>query len=306
MTDRSAGANGSASGGRQREGTLPRSSGEREFHFTRGHFDQIAALLQQLTGITLASHKVEMVYSRLARRLRDLNLPDFDAYCAFLSSQQGENEIGLLVNALTTNLTRFYREPHHFEHLAKVVLPHVRECQAKVTTKPRLRIWSAGCSSGEEPYTIAMTVLSTLPEINRWDSRILATDIDTHMVETARRGIYAADNATAIPSAIRDRHTSVQQQGSRTMLAMSDGLRRLITFKPLNLLEDWPMRGPFDAIFCRNVLIYFDRHGRSQVIGKFHQLLAAGGHLYLGHSESLYGVSDQFEQVGPTSYQAIS
>jgi chemotaxis protein methyltransferase CheR len=134
VTDRSAGQ------GRQREGTLPRSSGEREFHFTRGHFDQIATLLQQLTGITLASHKVEMVYSRLARRLRELNLPDFDAYCAFLSSQQGESEISLLVNALTTNLTRFYREPHHFEHLAKAVLPEVQQRESKVTTKPRLRI----------------------------------------------------------------------------------------------------------------------------------------------------------------------
>ena len=189
-----------------------------------------------------------MVYSRLARRLRELGLDGFDAYCAFLSSPQGESEIGPLVNALTTNLTRFYREPHHFEHLAKVVVPQVQKSQSKVTTKPRLRIWSAGCSSGEEPYTIAMTVLATLPDINRWDARILATDIDTHMVETAKRGLYAADSATAIPAAIRERYTSSQQQGSRAMLAMSDSLRRLITFKPLNLLEDWPMSGPFDAV----------------------------------------------------------
>ncbi|UEM22366.1 protein-glutamate O-methyltransferase [Skermanella mucosa] len=297
-------AHRSAPVGRGREGSLSRTTGEREFHFTRGHFDQIAALLQQLTGIHLAPHKVEMVYSRLARRLRDLGMADFDAYCAFLSSESGESEIGLLVNALTTNLTRFYREPHHFEHLATVVLPRIQERQAGAA-KPRLRIWSAGCSSGEEPYTIAMTVASTVPDLHRWDVRILATDIDTHMVETARRGLYATDAATAIPPAVRSRHTAEQQQGTRRVLSMGEGLRRLITFKPLNLLEDWPMRGPFDAIFCRNVLIYFDRHGRTEVIGKFHQLLDGDGHLYLGHSESLYGVSEQFRQVGPTSYQAI-
>ncbi|EWY39824.1 chemotaxis protein CheR [Skermanella stibiiresistens SB22] len=292
----------SAPAGRGRERTLSRSTGEREFHFTRTHFDQIAALLQRLTGIHLATHKVEMVYSRLARRLRDLGMADFDAYCAFLSSEAGTSEISLLVNALTTNLTRFYREPHHFEHLAAEVLPQIQRRRAG-EGKPRLRIWSAGCSSGEEPYTIAMTVATTLPDITRWDARILATDIDTHMVDTARRGIYPADAASAIPPSIKAKHTTEQRQGSRSMLVMGDSLRRMITFKPLNLLEEWPMRGPFDVIFCRNVLIYFDRYGRSEVIGKFHQLLGEDGHLYLGHSESLYGVSDQFRQVGPTSYQ---
>ena len=147
-----------------------------------------------------------MVYSRLARRLRELR-PDRFRCVLRLPVQPAGRERGsvLLVNALTTNLTRFYREPHHFEHLAKVVLPQVQASQSKVTTKPRLRIWSAGMSSGEEPYTIAMTVLATLPDINRWDARILATDIDTHMVETAKRGLYAADNAKAIPAAIRER-----------------------------------------------------------------------------------------------------
>jgi chemotaxis protein methyltransferase CheR len=286
-------------------GSLPRASGEREFYFTRHHFDLIAGLLMKLAGIQLAPHKTEMVYSRLARRLRELKLPDFDAYCDYLASPEGAEEIGFLVNALTTNLTRFFREPHHFGHLANSLLPEVLARQTGAV-RPRLRLWSAGCSSGEEPYTIAMTVLSTLADAHRWDARILATDIDTHMVETARGGCYAADSASGIPAALRGRYTDERRQGGRPTLVMGDGLKRLITFKPLNLLEDWPMKGPFDAIFCRNVLIYFDRVGRQEVIHRFHRILVEGGYLYLGHSESLYGVSDRFLQVGPTTYRVTS
>ncbi len=275
----------------------------REFHFDRGHFDFIAALLYRLAGIHLAPHKVEMVYSRLARRLRELGLKDFDAYCAHLDSESGEQEIGFLVNALTTNLTSFFRERHHFDHLGSVVLPAVREAQAN-TVRPRLRIWSAGCSSGPEPYTMAMILCDRIPDLRRWDVRILATDIDTHMVTTARNGLYSVESLKTIPPALRDRFTRRVVSGDGdVMISMSEELRRLITFKPLNLLESWPMRGPFDAIFCRNVLIYFDRPGRTAVIENFAELLSPDGFLYLGHSESLYGVSSGFLQVGPTIYQ---
>lgn len=276
--------------------------GRREFRFESHHFDFIARLLYQLAGIHLAPHKVEMVYSRLARRLRELRLSDFDAYCALLESEKGEKEIGFLVNALTTNLTSFFRESHHFDHLAKTLLPQVRERQTHAG-KPRLRLWSAGCSSGQEPYTIAMVALTTLTDLRRWDARILATDIDTHMIETARRGIYHADTAESIPASIRDRSIQRTRQDGEAKIAMTDEARRLITFKPLNLLEPWPMKGPFDAIFCRNVLIYFDRIGRTEVIEKFERLLEPNGYLYLGHSESLYGVSGSFRQAGPTIYR---
>ncbi|HYD30460.1 MAG TPA: protein-glutamate O-methyltransferase CheR [Azospirillaceae bacterium] len=282
----------------------PSPGGRREFPFERRHFDMIARLLYQLAGISLAPHKIEMVYSRLARRLRELHLPDFDTYCTMLESEEGAGEIGYLVNALTTNLTHFFREPHHFEHVGKVLLPTVRQAQAGAgRSKPRLRIWSAGCSSGQEPYTLAMMVASQLPDLRSWDARILATDIDTHMVDTARRGVYAPDQADGIPGNLRERFTHRVREGGDTSLSMSDDLRRLITFKALNLMESWPMKGPFDAIFCRNVLIYFDRSGRTQVIEKFHHLLAPHGFLYLGHSESLYGVSDAFHQAGPTIYR---
>ncbi|MEI6558349.1 MAG: protein-glutamate O-methyltransferase [Rhodospirillaceae bacterium] len=278
------------------------SAGKREFNFERRHFDFIAGLLYRLAGISLAPHKIEMMYSRLARRLRELGLKDFDAYCALVEDERGEDEIHFLVNALTTNLTSFFREHHHFDHLASTVLAAVKVAQVH-SGQPRLRIWSAGCSSGPEPYTIAMVLCATIPDIRRWDAKILATDIDTHMVATAQRGIYPADSAKTIPAELRDRFIKRVRDSSEPEIAMADELRRLITFKPLNLLEPWPMKGPFDAIFCRNVLIYFDRPGRTAVIEKFATLLPRDAFLYLGHSESLYGVSGSFHQVGATIYR---
>ncbi|WP_431858366.1 CheR family methyltransferase [Azospirillum sp.] len=277
----------------------------REFAFERRHFDVIARMIHQLAGISLAPHKVEMVYSRLARRLRELRLPDFDAYCALLESDEGTREVNFLVNALTTNLTSFFRESHHFDHLRDTVLPEIRARQAD-QSRPRLRIWSAGCSSGPEPYTIAMVLASAMTDLRRWDARILATDIDTNMVETARRGVYAADSAQSIPASLRERFTRrIRGEDGEPRIVMEDEVKRLITFKPLNLLESWPMKGPFDAIFCRNVLIYFDRVGRTQVIESFARMLAPQGFLYLGHSESLYGVSSNFRQSGPTIYRRL-
>ncbi|WP_434614683.1 CheR family methyltransferase [Azospirillum sp. B2RO_4] len=277
--------------------------GAREFRFERHHFDLIAGLLYQLAGIALAPHKAEMVYARLARRLRELRLPDFDAYCALLQSDEVADEIGFLVNALTTNLTSFYRESHHFDFLASTVLPEVRDLNAG-RPKPRLRLWSAGCSSGPEPYTMAMVLVSTMgADLRRWDARILATDIDTHMVDTARRGIYPLSGATGIPPQVRQRFTQDVRLDGEPAVAMGEELKRLVTVKPLNLLEHWPMSGPFDAIFCRNVLIYFDRRGRMQVIENFARMLRPGGYLFLGHSESLYGVSNLFRQAGPTIYR---
>ncbi|MEI8396444.1 MAG: protein-glutamate O-methyltransferase [Rhodospirillaceae bacterium] len=279
------------------------AASRREFRFERTHFDFIAGLLYRLTGISLAPHKIEMVYSRLARRLRELGLKDFDSYCARLESEKAEDEVRFLVNALTTNLTSFFREQHHFDHLAKTVLPAVRENQ-KDTSPPKLRIWSAGCSSGPEPYTIAMVLCSQIPDLRRWDARILATDIDTHMVATAQRGVYSAESAKTIPPDLRERFTRrIKDAPGEPEMTMADELRRLITFKPLNLLESWPMRGSFDAIFCRNVLIYFDRPGRIEVIERFASLLPPDGFLYLGHSESLYGVSGSFNQIGSTIYK---
>lgn len=281
------------------------AGGGREFAFDRAHFDRIVRLIYRLAGISLAPHKMEMVYARLARRLRELHLSDFDAYCDLLDSEAGESEVGMLVNALTTNLTAFFREAHHFDYLRDRVLPDVRR-RADAAGERRLRIWSAGCSSGQEPYTIAMVVSAAFPDLRAWNARILATDIDTRMVATAKAGRYSDEVVGTIPAPLRDRNVRrCRDERGEPMAAMSDDLKRLITFKPLNLLEAWPMRGPFDAIFCRNVLIYFDREGRRHVINKFADLLPSGAHLFLGHSESLYGVSERFDQVGATIYRKL-
>jgi chemotaxis protein methyltransferase CheR len=289
--------------GPEREETL--AALRREFPFERRHFDFIVRLILQLAGISIAPHKVEMVYARLARRLRSLKLASFDQYCALLESEAGADEVGFLVNALTTNLTAFYREPHHFDHLARTVVPMVRERESG-KLHPRLRIWSAGCSSGAEAYTIAMALAATIPDLSRWDARILATDIDTHMVETARRAVYPVAMLDGVPPEHRTAYTAPDRdfQGNPSF-RVSDSLRRLVTVNPLNLLEPWPMKGPFDAIFCRNVLIYFDRTGRTRVIENFLRILADDGFLYLGHSESLFGVSDAFQQIGATIYRRL-
>jgi len=288
---------------------------DREFKFERHHFEKIAALIYRLAGIHLASHKFEMMYARLVRRLRSLGLTDFDSYCALLDSDEGTEEIGFLVNALTTNLTAFYREPHHFFHLAEVLLPAVAAAQSD-RARPRLRIWSAGCSSGPEPYTIAMVLVRNLTNLRSWDVRILATDIDTRMIETAREGSYPADFADSIPAEVRARFakpgsgSNARQGLSGTdrdaTIVMSQEIKALITFKPLNLLEPWPMKGPFDAIFCRNVLIYFDRRGRTEIIDRFAGILAPRGFLYLGHSETLHGISGRFHQEGSTIYRRVA
>jgi len=285
----------------------PEEPRRREFRFERHHFDFIAGLVHRLAGIALPPHKVEMMYSRLARRLRELGMADFDEYCALLEADGDGRELGALINALTTNLTSFFRERHHFDHLAATTLPEARA--AGSGGKTRLRIWSAGCSSGEEPYTIALVIMTAVPDLTRWDARILATDIDTRMLETARRGVYPAEAVEGVPVAVRDRFfrkTGRSDPGAPPLVTVGDELRRLITFKSLNLMEPWPMGGPFDAIFCRNVLIYFDRAGRSGVVDRFADLLRPRGYLYLGHSENLHGVSRRFALAGSTLYRRVS
>ncbi len=274
---------------------------EREFAFNDRDFVKIAKLVKREAGIVLSDRKRDLVYGRLSRRVRALGLTNFSAYCAHLEGPEGEEEIGQMVNAITTNLTGFFREPHHFEFLAKEVLGKLIK-----TTSPagrRLRIWSAGCSSGEEPYSIAMTVRNTIGRDTRWDAKILATDIDTHMVATAEAGLYAAERSTSIPEAMR--RYFVRQAGGEQIL-MADSLKSLIRFRPLNLFGDWPMKGPFDAIFCRNVIIYFDTEAKRTLFDRFAEMLAPEGYMFIGHSESLFQISDRFRLVGRTIYRRVT
>lgn len=267
----------------------------REFAFGDEEFQFLAKLANARTGIVLAQHKRDMVYGRLARRLRALDLPTFADYCELLRSPEGEDEISHLINAITTNLTSFFREAHHFEHLGKEVLAPLAANPPK-----RLRIWSAACSSGMEPYSIAMTLRHAIRDLKGCDARILASDIDSNMLQTGMAGEYNASELENIP---REMHRLTRLSERVGKMHMTEELKQLIAFRRLNLMDAWPMKGPFDAIFCRNVVIYFDRPTKEKLFDRMADLLKPGGYLYIGHSETLHGICDRFELVGRTIYR---
>lgn len=277
----------------------------REFPFTDEDFRYFAGRVKELTGIVISDSRRDMLYARLSRRLRALNLVNFADYRAFVAGPRGAAEIGDLINAVTTNLTHFFRESHHFDHLRDVALPAVMAAN-RGEAGPRLRLWSAGCSSGEEPYSITMTVLSAPLDLARWNLRILATDLDTDMVATAAAGRYRASDAKGIPTKLAGRYAEEVMGARGAEFLMRDSVKQLIAFKQLNLMGPWPMRGPFDAIFCRNVMIYFDDATKARLVDRFADLLSPRGWLYIGHSESLAKVSSRFELVGRTIYRRVT
>lgn len=267
-----------------------------EISLSEREFARIKGRVYQVAGISLSDAKRTLVVSRLSKVVRALGLPSFDAYIDFLerggTGQDGQE----FVNALTTNLTRFYREDHHFDHLRKYV-------EGLLASKPRgsrLRIWSAGCSTGQEPYTIGMDLLGAFPELKRWDFKILATDIDTAVIEKASRGVYPENELSGLS---RERAAPFTQPGDGS-IRVPEVVRSLVSFKPLNLIGAWPMKGPFDAVFCRNVAIYFDKQTQGEVFGRFTKLIAPEGFLYIGHSENVGSGGDGLRLVGKTIYQA--
>ena len=272
-----------------------------EFEFADQDFQRIRRIINEIAGISLAEGKRELVYSRLSRRLRQLGLRRFDEYCRLLETGGEDNpELGEFVNALTTNLTSFFREPHHFDFLGKELLPTLM--RERSLSNRRIRIWSAGCSTGEEPYSIAMVVRETLPAVG-WDVKILATDLDSNVLATADRGVYDANRVKDL-SEVRLRRWFQRGRDTQSgQVRVAPELRDLIVFRRLNLMLDWPMSGPFDAVFCRNVVIYFDKPTQRVLFERFADLLAERGHLFVGHSESLFKVTDRFVPLGKTIYR---
>lgn len=268
-----------------------------EYVFTWKDFSEIAALLYAMSGIHMVEAKASLMYSRLAKRVRTLKLPDFAAYCELVRDESQVEERSAMLSALTTNVTRFYREPHHFDHLRSTVMPRLAET---ARAGGRVRLWSAGCSAGHEPYSMAMTVLETLPEAARLDVRILASDIDPQIVARAAAGIYSDDDVDPIPAAVRSRHVRRVEGGWK----VSDEVQGLITFRTLNLLGDWPMRGRFDVIFCRNVAIYFDDQTQNRLFERFSDQLHDGAQLYIGHSER--AMNPNLKPEGLTGYRRES
>jgi chemotaxis protein methyltransferase CheR len=271
---------------------------EGDFVFTGDDFRRIASMLYDMAGITLPESKATLVYSRLGKRLRALGLTNFRDYCALVSGLEGLDERQKMLAALTTNVTRFFREPHHFDHLLEhVIEPLIGQLRAG----GRLRLWSAGCSTGQEPYSMALTVLSALPEAADLDVKILATDIDPNVIATAKAGVYAEDLVQAIPTQARSRWLERDAE-DRSAWRVGALVQRLVTFKELNLMGPWPMKGPFHAIFCRNVVIYFDEPTQERIWGRFADMLPIGGRLYVGHSERVASGGLGYESEGLTSY----
>lgn len=269
---------------------------DREFTFTQNDFGFIRELVAEKTGISLSEAKSHMVYSRLTRRLRNLNIPTFSQYLKLLKDDQND-ELVHFVNALTTNLTAFFRENHHFEYLANKVLPGIFSNSAN----KRVRIWSAGCSTGEEPYSLAMVLRENMPTRGGWDVKILATDLDSNVVDKASSGVYEESRLNGISPQRLKRFFSKNINSGE--VKVKPEIRELITFKQLNLMNEWPMKGPFDFIFCRNVVIYFNKETQRSLFDRYADLTVDKGHIFIGHSESLFKVSDRYKLIGNTIYQ---
>lgn len=260
-------------------------------------FAALAKLVHDECGIVLADAKKGLVVSRLSRRLRDLNLCNFGQYCRLLQSDSGADERAKLISALTTNVTKFFREDHHFRALEKQILPKLVE---RARRRGRVRIWSAGCSTGEEPYSIAMELFDLCPEAHSLDIRILATDIDPQVLLIASAGRYPDTAVAGVPASRRSRYFTV----SGGTFEVSQALREFITFAPLNLVGQWPIRGPFDVILCRNVVIYFDVKTQEILWKRFAGLIPPSGHLFIGHSERLGRPAEKyFSTNGITQYR---
>lgn len=274
----------------------------REFEFTSRDFEFLRRMAGEMTGIAVGEDKLNMFYSRLVRRLRALGLQSFRSYCHYLTGPDGEQESREFINAITTNLTAFFREKHHFEFLATVALP---ELLVRNRRERRLRIWSAGCSTGEEPYSLAMTLLESVPRFPEWDASVLATDIDSNVLARAASGIFDMAKVSEIERS-RLRRWFLKGKGVQTGKAKAKpAIRQIIDFRHLNLLGGWSI-SDVDIIFCRNVIIYFAKPSKKLLVDKFANALPLGGYLCIGHSESLHRLTDRFELAGNTTYRKIA
>lgn len=275
-------------------------SGDREFPFTRKDFKFLSKTINDRTGIVVSDDKFNMFYSRLSRRIRALNLSSFSDYCELVKNDSDGSETIELTNAITTNLTAFFRENHHFEYLANKVIP---EMMSK-NTKRTFNIWSAGCSTGEEPYSLAMTMKESALATSNWQINFSATDLDSNVVATAQRGVYAMSRVEGI-SKNRLKKFFLRGRGAQDgMVKVKPDLTGMIDFGQLNLMDNWSVEQK-DVIFCRNVIIYFNKETKTRLVEQYANSLKPGGYLFIGHSESLYKITERFELIGNTVYRKI-
>ena len=268
----------------------------RKFQLSDSEFIRLQKLVQKLTGIHLSECKREMIYRRLAKRVELLGLTTFAQYSRVLESGDSA-EIEDFANAVTTNLTYFFRESHHFEYVQNTLIPE----QLSSNRERKLRIWSAGCSSGEESYTLAILLQECMPNLASWDVKILATDLDTNTLSKAKVGVYKDEQITRIPNGWADRWFS--HAGDSDKVTVDPKLKKMIYFRHHNLMGEWPMRKRFNLIFCRNVVIYFDKDTQKKLFGRFASLQHPEDHLFIGHSENLSRLSDQYSLIRQTIYK---
>lgn len=273
---------------------------QQEFQLDKKDFERIRKLVYAHAGITLADSKHNLIYNRLAKRVRSLNLSSFAAYLDYVEGAGKEQEFTHLINAITTNLTFFFRENHHFEFLSHDLFPKLLKSNA---ASKKVRIWSAGCSTGEEPYSIAITVREFFPK--DWDVKIIASDLDTNVIQVGQEGVYALEALKDVTLERKKRWFLKGSGQNSGLVKTKPELQNIITFQQVNLMHDWPWKEPFDIIFCRNVVIYFDKPTQQKLFARYHQILKDDGHLFIGHSESLYQVSNQFKLLGKTIYQKV-
>lgn len=271
---------------------------------TEREFRLFQELIYREAGIHLAPVKRALLVGRLSRRLRELGIDRFAAYHDHVIKDTTGGELVILLDSITTNETHFFREPRQFDYLEQQIFPAWEEAAAAGRRQRYLRIWSAACSTGEEPYSIAMSVLSRFPPESGWQVEILATDISTRVLDKAVAGLWPVNRAESIPAPYLKRFM-LRGTGTRQgLMKAGPAVRGPLRFERLNLNDErYPVRGPFDAIFCRNVLIYFDQASRTRVIHRLLDLLAADGHFFLGHAESLTGMTDRVRAVAPAVYR---
>jgi len=264
-------------------------------------FQRVSDMVYRYCGIDLHDGKKQLVQARIAKRLRLGGYQSLSGYLNRVISDASGHEFAMLIDAVSTNLTSFYREPDHFQFLAETALPELMR-QGQNQHGGRMRLWSAGCATGEEPYTLAMTVLDAIPNASRWDIKILATDVSTHVLGIAQAGFYGKARLEALPAGYQQRFfRSCTVDGDKGFVVAPE-VRQMICFNHLNLMENWPFTGSFEFIFCRNVMIYFDKPTQQRLVNRFWDILAPGGVLFTGHSESLTGIEHKFQYVRPTIY----
>jgi chemotaxis protein methyltransferase CheR len=277
------------------------TSRDKAFELSKDDFNFLRQYVYDIAGIVLNASKKQMVYRRLTRIIRERKIASFTEYCNLLKAEP-EKEKDYFINAITTNLTNFFREQHHFDYMVQHELPKL--IKNSLTNHKRLRIWSSASSTGEEPYSIAITLLETMKDsLGQWDAKILATDIDSNVLAVGKNGVYDDHRIEDIPKKLKEKYFHKGVGNNQNKVKVDKKLSKLITFKQLNLLHDWPMKGLFDIIFCRNVIIYFDKKTQQDLFARYYEMLAPGGLLILGHSENLGKYQAHFDNIGRTIFR---